>query len=98
MTAFVFGVTALFIGYPVIEMLFPWEIVMFLLATALFGIFGAMYINANAQMDSGILRMKHAVWVDLVNMLLWFVSASMATFFFFRDKKRQTLHTGRARF
>lgn len=41
--------------------------------------------------------MKHAVWVDLVNMLLWLVTATYATVIWFRNRQGRTLHTGRAK-
>ena len=42
-------------------------------------------------------RMKNAVWVDLVNMLLWLVSAIYSTIIFWTSRKNRTLHTGRAK-
>jgi hypothetical protein len=54
---------------------------------ALFGIFGKIYINADhTPKQSGIIRMKRAVWIDLVN----------ATAIFLRARKGKTTHTGRA--
>ena len=43
---------------------------LFILWIALFGLFGNMYIKEKAEGDSGVQRMKNAVWVDLVNALL----------------------------
>ena len=63
----------------------------------MFGVFGKMYIHANAQGDSGIIRMKHAVWVDLINMLLWLVTAVMGVVLFFTMREGRSLHTGRAK-
>ena len=37
--------------------------------TALFGVFGKMFINENPEGDSGIQQMKNAVWVDLGKMI-----------------------------
>ena len=59
--------------------------------------FGKMYIHANAQGDSGIIRMKHAVWVDLINMFLWLVTAVMGVVLFFTMREGRSLHTGRAK-
>lgn len=55
-----------------------------------------MYIHENPEGDGGVKRMKNAVWIDLINMLLWLVTAvyGMVMFFFFRRGK--SLHTGRA--
>ena len=68
-----------------------------ILWTAVFGIFGKLYIHANAQGDKGIERMKSAVWVDLVNMLLWLVTAVMAVVVFFMGRGGRTLFTGRGK-
>jgi len=56
--------------------LFAWETFLCLLWLILFGIFGKMYIGQNPNGDSGIVRMKHAVWVDLVNLLMWTCTAT----------------------
>lgn len=58
-----------------VPFLFVWDALLFILWIALFGLFGKMYIHADAQGDGGITRMKHAVWIDLVNALFWLVSA-----------------------
>ena len=64
---------------------------------ALFGIFGKIYINAeHTPKQSGIIRMKRAVWIDLVNALLWLITAAYATAIFLRARKGKTTHTGRA--
>ncbi|KAL9020866.1 MAG: hypothetical protein Q9185_001937 [Variospora sp. 1 TL-2023] len=73
-----------------------WPALSIILFTALFGLFGNMYIHENPEGDGGVKRMKNAVWIDLINMLLWLVTAvyGMVMFFFFRRGK--SLHTGRA--
>jgi len=79
-------------------MAFAWDWVLFCLWTALFGIFGHIYIPAHpTPKQSGQIRMKHAVWVDLVNMLLWLITAIYATVIFFRHRTGRTLHTGRGK-
>ncbi|PMD33113.1 hypothetical protein L207DRAFT_590181 [Hyaloscypha variabilis F] len=77
---------------------FAWvaDTILFILWIALFGIFGKMYIHANAQGDSGIERMKNAVWVDLVNALLWLVSAVGMLIFWVRHRGARSRWTGRA--
>jgi hypothetical protein len=67
--------------------------------TALFGIFGKIYINAHpTPMQKGQIRMKHAVWVDLANMILWFITAVYSTLIFIRARREgRTLHTGRGK-
>ncbi|PSS14857.1 hypothetical protein M430DRAFT_35720 [Amorphotheca resinae ATCC 22711] len=72
------AVTALLYMIPIVArvpFLFVWDALLFILWIALFGLFGKMYIHADAQGDGGIIRMKHAVWIDLVNALFWLVSA-----------------------
>lgn len=66
-----------------------------ILWVAVFGVFGRIYIHAK-PVNGGVKRMKNAVWVDLVNMLLWLVTAvgSVAAFFMMRGGR--SLHTGRA--
>lgn len=56
--------------------LFAYECVLCVLWLTLFGIFGRMYIREDPEGDDGIVRMKHAVWVDLSNLGLWVVSAT----------------------
>ena len=69
-----------------------------ILWTAVFGIFGKLYIPAHpTPKQSGQRRMKNAVWVDLTNMLLWLVTAIWGTIEFFRHRGGRTLHTGRAK-
>ncbi|KAL8940942.1 MAG: hypothetical protein Q9211_002036 [Gyalolechia sp. 1 TL-2023] len=77
-------------------LLLSWPALAIILFTALFGLFGNMYIHEDAEGDGGIKRMKRAVWIDLINMLLWLVTAvyGMVRFFFFRGGR--SLHTGRA--
>ncbi|KAH9809823.1 hypothetical protein Tdes44962_MAKER06064 [Teratosphaeria destructans] len=70
-----------------------------ILWTALFGVFGKIYIHAHPTPEQhGQIRMKHAVWIDLINMLLWFITACYSALIFFRARKDgRTLHTGRAK-
>ncbi len=64
---------------------------------ALFGTFGAIFIGAHpTPKQSGQIRMKHAVWVDLVGLLLWFITAVYSTIIWWKDRRGTTLHTGRA--
>ncbi|EON65715.1 hypothetical protein W97_04954 [Coniosporium apollinis CBS 100218] len=74
---------------------FIWDVILFILWTAVFGVFGQLYINEKPEGNGGIQRMKNAVWIDLINMLLWFVTACYGAFLFFFHRRR-TLHTGRA--
>ncbi|KAK6441215.1 hypothetical protein LTR95_002544 [Oleoguttula sp. CCFEE 5521] len=93
------AVTVLVYGIPFFKSYwaFGWDWVLFILWTALFGIFGKIYIPAHpTPKQGGIIRMKHAVWIDLINMLLWLVTACYATAIWFRSRGGRTMHTGRA--
>lgn len=56
--------------------LFLWECILCILWLTLFGIFGKMYIGEDPEGDAGIVRMKHAVWVDMTNLALWTITAT----------------------
>jgi hypothetical protein len=74
---------------------FLFDFLAFLLYLVAFGIFGKMYINEDPEGDKGIIRMKHAVWILLVNLLLWFITASYGAIIFVKERKAHTPHTGR---
>lgn len=76
---------------------FVWDTILFCGWIALFGIFGNMYIKERAEGDAGIIRMKHAVWVDLTNALLWLISAVGMGIFWFRHRGNRSRWTGRAK-
>lgn len=67
-----------------------------ILWTAVFGIFGKLFIHKDPEGDSDIQRAKNAVWIDLINMLLWLVTAALGGLLFFRNRGGKSLHTGRA--
>jgi hypothetical protein len=56
-----------------------------------------MYIHENAEGDSGVQRMKNAVWVDLTNTLLWLFTALLMTAYWWRVRRARTTFTGRGR-
>jgi hypothetical protein len=59
---------------------FAWEFVVSVLWLALFGVFGKMYIGVHPAGDdanaSKINRMRHAVWIDIINLGFWVMTAS----------------------
>jgi hypothetical protein len=80
-TASLSAVTATLYLIPLVShipRLFIWDLVLFLFWIAVFGLFGKMYIGTRADAP-GIQRMKNAVWVDLVNALLWLMSSGGMT-------------------
>ncbi|KAK5727432.1 hypothetical protein LTR15_003328 [Elasticomyces elasticus] len=80
---------------------FAWDWCLFVLWTALFGLFAKPFIHIPAATypksdQPFIRRMQSAVWLDLINMLLWLVTAIYSTFIWFRNRgSGRTLHTGR---
>ncbi|KAK5999669.1 hypothetical protein QM012_005326 [Aureobasidium pullulans] len=76
---------------------FFWDAVMLILWAVVFGIFGKMYINDHpTPHQSGQIRMKNAVWVDLANLILWFITFIWDLILHFTRMDKMTLHTGRA--
>ncbi|KAJ2897903.1 hypothetical protein MKZ38_004318 [Zalerion maritima] len=93
------AVTALLYFIPFVLRLaftFIWNFILFILWIALFGVFGKMYINEDPEGDDDIQRMKNAVWVDLVNALLWLVGGLASLAYWWRHRERRTRFTGRA--
>lgn len=65
--------------------------------TALFGLFGNIYIKDKPTPEQkGQIRMKNAVWVDLVNMLLWLITFAYGLVIWFRRRQTRSTYTGRA--
>jgi len=73
-----------------------WDFCLFILWTSVFGVFGSMYIGTKSQGQSGIERMKNAVWVDLANMLLWLIVAIAAFGYWWKHRDPHSRFTGRA--
>jgi hypothetical protein len=63
---------------------------------AVFGVFAKLFIHENPEGDSGIQKMKNAVWVDLVNAILWLLSAAHNFLIWLTHRGGRSLHTGRA--
>jgi H+/Cl- antiporter ClcA len=95
-TALIFMILSIIVSYMTVAILFAWDISLLILWCAVFGLFGSMYIHENAEMDSGVQRMKNAVWIDLICLLLWFITSIMGAIGFVRGRNNRTLHTGRA--
>jgi H+/Cl- antiporter ClcA len=96
-TALVFMILPILISYTTVAILFAWDFILFILWCAVFGLFGSMYIHAKAEMDSGIQRMKNAVWIDLICLLLWFITSIIGAIGFWKGRNNRTLYTGRAK-
>ncbi|KAH0537420.1 hypothetical protein FGG08_005773 [Glutinoglossum americanum] len=91
------AVTSLIYGIPLVKshFLFAWDAILFILWIAVFGIFGKMYIHEDPEGNADIMRMKNAVWVDLVNAILWLISGIYGALSF-RNRSPRSHHTGRA--
>ncbi|KAL9085916.1 MAG: hypothetical protein Q9165_007399 [Trypethelium subeluteriae] len=61
-----------------IVFLLIWDAFMALNWVIVTGIFGTMYGKEKPEGDKGIIEMKHAVWVDLAEMLLFFLTIAVA--------------------
>lgn len=81
---------------PMKRLLYIWDWLMFILWTALFGLFGKMYIHKSCVNDNRCSEMKTAVWFDLAGMLLWLISAVFGTVAFLRERHSRSVFTGRA--
>ncbi|WEW55972.1 hypothetical protein PRK78_001407 [Emydomyces testavorans] len=63
---------------------------MFVLWLVLFGMFAKMYIAVDYKRDAGLKRMHHAVWVDLVNLSFWAITAVWCGLRWWRGDRRAT--------
>ncbi|KAF4119916.1 hypothetical protein GMORB2_3604 [Geosmithia morbida] len=74
-----------------------WDLVLFILWIAVFGLFADMYLHKdNKNGDSDIRLMKDAIWVDLVNAILWLIAAVADLGYWFKHRDVRTRFTGRA--
>ncbi|KAI1851974.1 hypothetical protein JX265_008220 [Neoarthrinium moseri] len=73
-----------------------WSFIIFVLWCAVFGLFGKMYIHENPEGNAGIQRMKNAVWVDLANLILWFIGTVAGAAYWWAHRERHSRFTGRA--
>ncbi|KAF7587317.1 hypothetical protein BBP40_007402 [Aspergillus hancockii] len=68
-----------------------WDAVLFILWLAQVGVFGSAYVS-NVQTEDekvtrSIPRMRAAVWIDLINMLLWFATFVLGIAWCIRTRK-----------
>ncbi|EAS31253.3 uncharacterized protein CIMG_06732 [Coccidioides immitis RS] len=54
---------------------FAFDSLMFVLWLVVFGIFAKMYISKDYKKDADLKRMHHAVYVDLINLSFWMITA-----------------------
>jgi hypothetical protein len=56
-----------------------------------------LYINENPEGDADIQRMKNAIWIDLVNAILWLIGFAATLAYWIRHRERHSRFTGRAK-
>lgn len=94
------AVTALVYFIPFVlrfSFIWGWNLILFVLWIILFGVFGKMYINEDPEGNADIQRMKNAVWVVLVNALLWLMAFVAYLGYWLRHRERRSRFTGRAK-
>ncbi|RAH50640.1 MARVEL domain-containing protein [Aspergillus brunneoviolaceus CBS 621.78] len=69
-----------------------WDFVLFVLWLAQTGVFGTIYISDDVELlyrerTTSLLRMRVAVWIDLVNMVLWLGTTVMGLVWCVRARK-----------
>ena len=57
-----------------------------------------MYLPTHYTNGSGVKRMRHAVWVNLVNMAMWFISAVSLMVLRLMTRDKRSLCTSKARY
>lgn len=83
---------------PGMTLLLPqlvWELILCVLWLALFGVFAKLYIGVYPKADdddaSKINRMRHGVWVDLVNLGFWVASALWIAVRWYKSKRTSAI-------
>jgi hypothetical protein len=101
------AVTVMIYVAPIVKTHFFWfwDLLLFILWVAVFGRFASQYLHYKPALVNGKVdtnpgpspnTMHHAVWVDMINMVLWFLTGTYGAVLFFTARKR-SLHTGRAK-
>jgi len=66
---------------------FIYDCILCILWLTLFGIFAKMYVPKNSAGNNNIERMKHALWVDLINLGFWILTATWCGLRWWRGNK-----------
>jgi len=93
------AITAIFYSLPFFPLrwFFVWDIVLFIFWMVVFAIFAKMYISEDPEGSHDIEQMKDAVWLDLVNWMLWLISAVVGFWYFWKYRNQKTTFTSRAK-
>ncbi|KAL2135026.1 hypothetical protein VTI74DRAFT_10063 [Chaetomium olivicolor] len=78
-------------------LVWAWNLVLFILWIALFGLFGRMYIHEDPEGNGDIQRMKNAVWIVLTSAILWLIGVLAHFIYWWGHRERRTRFTNRAK-
>ncbi|KAK6510116.1 hypothetical protein TWF481_004829 [Arthrobotrys musiformis] len=76
---------------------FLWDITLFICWLTVFAIFASLYMHEDPEGNHDIEQMRDAMWLDLVNWLLWLVSSVVGGWYFWKYRNQKTSLSGRAR-
>lgn len=93
-TALAYSLAYIWIKFKSLSKLFICDWLILVLFCTLSGIFGKMYLNEKVEMESGIQRMKTAVYFDIAGVILWLVTALYATIMFFFVRGKSSSRSG----
>jgi hypothetical protein len=85
------------IPYFPLRFFFIWDVLLFFFWLIVFAIFANLYIHEDPEGNHHIEQMRDAVWLDLVNWILWLISALVGFFYFWKYRNQRTTYTSRAR-
>ncbi|KAK4239483.1 hypothetical protein C8A03DRAFT_32435 [Achaetomium macrosporum] len=78
-------------------LVWAWNLILFILWIALFGVFGRLYIHVDARGNGDIQRMKNAVWILLTSAILWLVGVLAHFIYWWGHRERRSRFTSRAK-
>ena len=97
-TSIAFAIVPALVSYYYVAVAFTWDIILFFIWCAVFGWFRAQSgIQNPKQQDANkddYIRFAQMNWINLVNMLLWLVTALFGIFCLLADRK--SLRMGRS--
>jgi len=93
------ALTAIIYALPFfpLRFFFIWDCLLFFFWLVVFAIFAKLYIHEDPEGSHQIQQMRDAVWLDLVNWILWMISAVVGFFYFYKYRHERTTYTSRAR-
>ncbi|KAK3311522.1 uncharacterized protein B0T15DRAFT_78855 [Chaetomium strumarium] len=78
-------------------LVWAWNLILFILWIALFGVFGRLYIHEDAGGNGDVQRMKNAVWVVLTSAILWLIGVLAHFIYWWGHRERRSRFTSRAK-